>query len=120
MATSSESKFDQTWTPRIGPQGASELRRNGILTLTIAPSIFGLAILSSDLFGSGSLHNPILGAVAVVVAFALGTVWVRSRLRLTREVSSWFATNLRWFELPNFREKQFDSWCRRRGLSHSN
>ena len=108
--------FDDAWVPRIGKSATAELHRNGTLTLLTGPGIFLCAIIASSTFSAGSLVGLVIGCMAVVIAVALCTMWFRSRVKLADLLSERFKTKLRWYEIPNMKENQFDAWCRRRNL----
>lgn len=109
--------FDRLWLPRIGPSAAAQLRRTAHLGLVIGPVCLALAVICSFAFGSGSLRGVVLGMCCSAVVVVVLGLWVRSLVRLARELSAWFGVRIRWSEMPRMQTRQFDEWCRKRDLT---
>lgn len=107
--------FDHIWAPRIGAEATKQLQRSAGFALVALPAMYGLAIASSFLLGSGRIA---LGVVAIVLTMTLFVAWIRTRIKLAAAVSDWYGVKIGWQELPRMRSgAKFDEWCSHRGLN---
>jgi len=117
-APAEESRFEDTWLPRIGPKATAQLRRSSHLSLALSLTCFAAAIAASFAFGSATTLGTLLGVGLAAVAITAFVGRIRSQGRLAAALSEWFGVRIAWHELPSMGGlSRFDAWCRKRNLS---
>ena len=109
--------FDATWIPRIGEQGAGELRRFRRTMLILSGVTPVLAVGAGLLYAAGGVGN-LVGTVLVVVVAGCCVNFIRAEMRLAAALSAWFGVKIRGGQIPKMNPKRFDSWREARGLHH--
>lgn len=109
------SDFEQTWIPRIGPEGAERLAYFRRVTLICGPSLLVFSGAASFAFAGDGLDKGI-GVVLVVCAAVTLLAFARAQQQLAVALSRWFGVKLKAGNLPPMSPRRFDAWCKKREL----